>query len=103
MVQKKIKHIIWSKNATIQYFKILKYLAEEAPEAIDIVGNSLLDTIESLSSEYNNHPQDRYKNNNDGSFKAAIVLSYRISYQISKTSINILRIRHTSREPKFMK
>jgi plasmid stabilization system protein ParE len=100
MVQKKIKHIIWSKNATVQYFKILKYLSEEAPEAIDIVGNGLLDMIESLTLEYHNHPQDRYRKNNDGTFKAAIVFSYRISYQVSKTSINILRIRHTSREPK---
>jgi plasmid stabilization system protein ParE len=99
MVQKKIKQIIWSKNAETQYFEILEYLFEEAPQAIEIVANALLDMIESLSSQYNNYPLDRFKKNNDGSFKTAIVFSYRISYQISENNVTILRIRHTSREP----
>jgi len=99
MVQKKIKTIVWSKNAATHDYKILKYLSEEASDAIDIVGNELLDMIESLSLEHNNHSQDRFKKNNNGTFQAAIVLSYRISYQINKTTASILRIRHTSREP----
>jgi len=100
MVKKKIKTIVWSRNAANQYYKILKYLSEEAPEAIDIVGNALLDMIESLSLEYNNYPPDRFKKNNDGTYKASLVFNYRISFQITETNIYILRIRHTSREPK---
>ena len=99
MVQKKIKQIVWSKNAENQYYEILEYLYKEAPQAIDIVANKLLDTIESLSAQYNNYPSDRFKKNNNGSFKTVVVFSYRISYQITDTSVNILRIRHTSREP----
>ena len=99
MVQKKIKNIVWSESASNQYYEILEYLSKEAPEAIEIVANALLDMIESLSAEYNNHPQDRFKKKNDGSYKAAIVFSYRISYQIGDEDLNILRIRHTSREP----
>ena len=99
MVQKKIKQIIWSKNAELQYFEIIEFLFEEAPEAIEIVANKILDMIESLQSQYNNHPPDRFKKHNDGSFKTAIVFSYRISYQVTDTNLHILRIRHTSREP----
>ena len=99
MVQKKIKQIIWSKNAETQYYEILEYLFEEAPQAIDIVANKILDMIESLPTQYNNHPPDRFKKNNDGSFKTALVFSYRISYQITDTNAIVLRIRHTSREP----
>lgn len=99
MVQKKVKTVTWSKAATSQYYDILAYLSEEAPEAVGIVGNALLDMIESLVTEYNNHPPDRFKKNNDGTFKAAVVFSYRISYQIGDISVNILRIRHTSKEP----
>jgi hypothetical protein len=51
VVQKKIKTIVWSKNAVKQYYGILDYLTEEAPEAIAIVGNALLDTIESLATD----------------------------------------------------
>ena len=100
MVQKKVKIIIWSKNASIQYYKILKHLKENAPESIDLVGNSILDLIESLSTQYNHYPLDRFKKNNDGTFKATFVFSYRISFKISHNSVNIIRIRHTSREPK---
>jgi plasmid stabilization system protein ParE len=74
MVKKKIKTVVWSKNATNQYYKILKYLTEEAPDAIDIVGNALFDMIESLSLEYNNYPPDRFRKNNDGTYKASLVL-----------------------------
>ena len=99
MAQKKVKSIVWSPDAELQFYEILKFLCEEAPEATEIVGNSLLDIIESLSFEYNNHPPDRFKKNNDGTFKTAVVFSYRISYQIRENSVSILRIRHTSREP----
>lgn len=99
MVQKKIKEIVWSENATDHYFEILEYLNEKAPEVLSLVGNALLDTIDDLSTQYHIYPPDRFKHNNDGSYKAALVFSYRISYQITGTTVNILRIRHTSREP----
>lgn len=99
MVQKKIKTIVWSQNAEKQYYDILEYLSKEAPTALSVVGNELLDMIESLSLKYNNYPADRFKKNNNGTYKAAIVFSYRISYQIDANQVNILRIRHTSREP----
>lgn len=99
MVHKKVKNIIWAKNAEIQYSEILEHLFEEAPQVVEKVGNLLLDTIEGLALHYNNYPLDRFRKKNDGTFKAALVFNYRISYQIGETTINILRIRHTSREP----
>lgn len=99
MVQKKIKIIEWTKDAAEQYYKILGYLQEKAPEAIDIVGSTLLDAIDDFAFQYNSYPPDRFKKNNDGTYKALVVFSYRISYRITDTKIYILRIRHTSREP----
>lgn len=75
MVQKKIRAIVWSKNAEKQYYEILEYLSEEAPQAIDIVGNSLLNVIESLANNYSLHPIDRFKVKNDNTYRAAVVLS----------------------------
>ena len=48
MAQKKIKTIVWSNNASKQYFDILEFLNKNAPQALQIVGNALLDTVESL-------------------------------------------------------
>jgi plasmid stabilization system protein ParE len=99
VVQKKVKAIVWSKTAQKQYFEILEYLTNEAPQAIDIVGNALLDMIENLSTDHNLHPPDRFKKKNDRTFKAAVVMTYRISYLVESEHVYILRIRHTSREP----
>ncbi len=99
MVQKKIKPVVWSRNAEKQYFEIMEDLSERAQEALEKVGNALLDLTTNLAGDYDHHPADRFKSGNDGSYKAALVYSYRISYRITKTQINILRIRHTSREP----
>ncbi len=99
MVQKKVKEVIWSVNGEKQYYQILEHLSEEAPHVIDKVGNALLDTIEALSVNYNHYPADRFRKNNDGKYKAALIYSYRVSYYVGETSVRILRIRHTSREP----
>lgn len=50
------------------------------------------------------HPEfyypDKYKSNNDGSFRAFEKHKYRIVYKIFKHEIQVLRIRHTSMEPR---
>ncbi|CAN5329791.1 hypothetical protein BH10BAC1_BH10BAC1_07150 [soil metagenome] len=99
MAKKKIKTIVWSKNAEKQFYEILEYLSKEAPEAIDMVGNTILNKVESLETSFNQHPKDRFKKKNDNTYRAAVILSYRISYKVDVASVNILRIRHTSREP----
>ena len=47
MVQKKVKTVEWTDNAQSQFDEILEKLSEKAPEAVPIVGNTLLDMIES--------------------------------------------------------
>lgn len=42
---------------------------------------------------------DRFKFDNDGSFRAFEEFKYRVAYKITEDQIRILRIRHTSREP----
>lgn len=46
------------------------------------------------------YPLDKYRMNNDGSFRAYELLRYRVSYQIIEKEIIIVRVRHTSMEPK---
>ncbi|MBK8607580.1 MAG: type II toxin-antitoxin system RelE/ParE family toxin [Chitinophagaceae bacterium] len=42
---------------------------------------------------------DKFKENNDGSYRAFEKHHYRISYRFDNRVIRILRVRHTSREP----
>ena len=50
-----------------------------------------------------NHPEkytiDKYKLENDDSYRAFEIHRYRIAYRILKTEIRILRLRHTNMEP----
>ncbi|MBS1566856.1 MAG: type II toxin-antitoxin system RelE/ParE family toxin, partial [Bacteroidetes bacterium] len=42
---------------------------------------------------------DKYKTNNDGSYRAFEKHRYRIVYRFGNNIIRVLRVRHTSREP----
>jgi plasmid stabilization system protein ParE len=45
------------------------------------------------------HAPDKYRLNNDGSFRAYEIHQYRIAYFIGEDHIRIVRMRHTSQEP----
>ena len=44
-------------------------------------------------------PLDKYKINNDGSYRAFEKHRYRVAYRVLETEIKIITIRHTSMEP----
>lgn len=98
MAKAKIK-VEWRKEAVNQFTEILEYLSRESNKAVSIVGNAVLEEVESLTTLSTAHPLDRFKKNNDGNYRALVVFNYRISYWIDKNTVYILRIRHTSREP----
>jgi plasmid stabilization system protein ParE len=45
--------------------------------------------------------EDDWRFKNDGSFRVFVKNRIRVSYQIRTTDIRIIRISHTSEEPKF--
>ena len=47
------------------------------------------------------YPPDKYRKNNDGSFRAYELHHYRIAYRFTEKEIIIVRVRHTSMEPKL--
>ncbi|WP_269222423.1 type II toxin-antitoxin system RelE/ParE family toxin [Flavobacterium sp. IMCC34518] len=63
------------------------------------IKNSVLKTTKELLDNPYIFEQDRFKYDNDGSFRAFVKFKYREAYKITETQIRILRVRHTSREP----
>jgi plasmid stabilization system protein ParE len=63
------------------------------------VKNTILKTTKEVLENPNLFEQDRFKFDNDGSFRAFEKFKYRVAYKITNTQIRIIRIRHTSREP----
>lgn len=96
------KEIIWSKTAQNQLEKIYFYLFKETKsknipnKVIDAIYNSV--TILNTNCEI--YELDEMKICNDGSYRAFEIYNYRITYKITPKEVNILRIRHTSRNPK---
>jgi len=68
-----------------------------------VYAKEVKDTILKTTTELLENPtlfkQDRFKTDNDGSFRAFEKFKYRIVYKITEEQIRIIRVRHKSREP----
>jgi len=91
--------VIWSKNGLLQLKESLKDLKEKSPKSAAKIKSEILKTSRNLSYNPEIYSPDRFKKDNDGSFRTFEKYSYRVSYQVEKTRVIILRVRHTSREP----
>ena len=96
------KEIIWSNDALEQLEDIHFYIFFES-KSIHIA-DKVVDTIFFFSSILKTQPEifklDTQKVNNDGSFRVYYVYDYSISYRITDSSIQILRVRHNARKSK---
>ncbi len=100
MVKSSTLKIVWDTEALKQFKEVLEYLEEQSSQAPQIVKKAVLDQIAQIKENPLIFESDKLKLPKDKNFRAFIVLSYRVAYQIKpeKGEIRILRIRHTSRE-----
>jgi len=96
---KKRRTVIWDTQAVDHLKEIYDYIKIDSLQAAQKVKSEILATTKILSSNPELFAVDLLKDNNDGSYRAFFIYSYRIAYKITDDSILILRIRHTSREP----
>jgi plasmid stabilization system protein ParE len=96
------KKIIWSNDALEQLEDIHFYILFEsksihiADKVIDII----FESTEILKTQSEIFKLDTQKVNNDGSFRVYYIYDYSISYRITDSSIQILRVRHNARKSK---
>ena len=91
-----VKEVIWPLKAQNQLSEIFKYIAADSAQNAEKVKGNILVSTRKLESDPEIHPLDKYKKNNDGSFRAYELHHYQIAYRITKKEIIITRIRHTS-------
>jgi plasmid stabilization system protein ParE len=60
----------------------------------------ILASIKELAGQPEKYPRDKYRLNNDGSYRAFEIYKYRVSYHVSPEQITVIMIRHTKMEPK---
>ena len=99
MVEKKYA-IVWTKRSQLQLRQIFDHISKESYQnALKVLEDIVFAVNKSIYNPEFYNP-DKYKLNNDGTYRAFEEHHYRIAYRYSKNIIRILRIRHAAMEPK---
>jgi plasmid stabilization system protein ParE len=91
--------IKWNKKALLRFDNAINRIEQDSPQNAEKVKKEILLTIDSLLQHPEKFNPDKYKSNNDGSFRAFELHRYRISYRLKGNDIRIIRIRHTGMNP----
>lgn len=91
--------VIWSHKAKLELKKVFDYIALDSLKYAAMVRDEIIDLTIALSQYPEKYALDKYKINNDGSWRAFEKYHYRISYKITSNQIRIVRLRHTSQSP----
>ena len=82
-----------------QLKEIYKYIKKNSLGNAEKVRSKILLSTKLLATGKEIYKLDELKQNNKGNYRAYVIYSYRITYKIEVGTIQILRVRHTSREP----
>jgi plasmid stabilization system protein ParE len=96
-----VKPVIWPLKAQLQLERIIKYITTKSYQNAEKVKIEILASTRKIEGNPEMYPLDKYKKNNDGSFRAYELHRYRIAYRVTKDEIIITRIWHTSMVPKL--
>ena len=91
--------ITFSYAATQNFEAAVRFIRSDSPKNAEKFAVEILKKIEELSSDPARYPPDKFKRNNDGSYRAFEIHHYRVAYRISPSEIRVIRFRHTSLEP----
>ena len=97
MVKK--RKVIWPDFSKQQLRKAYDHIKKDSLQNADKVRKAIVKSTTDLVDHPNKHPVDKFRSDNDGTFRAYELYHYRIAYQVTETEIIIVRVRHTSMEP----
>ncbi len=90
-----VNRIIWPASVQKQLYEAYNYILISSRQNAEKVKSELVASTKSLLKNPGLYPPDKYRKNNDGSFRAYELHSFRISYRVAENEIVIVRIRHT--------
>lgn len=101
MVKSLSFRIVWDRKALDHFKDILEYLEKQSKQAPKIVKAAIIARLELIKTNPLITELDKLKDSPNKEFRAFVVFSYRVTYQIKSDTkeIRVLRVRHTSREP----
>ena len=93
--------IVWDRKALDNFKEILSYIEKQSKQAPKIVKGAINARLDVIKTNPLIAELDKLKDSPNKEFRAFVIYSYRVTYQIKTDvgEIRVLRIRHTSREP----
>lgn len=91
--------IKWNRKAINQFDEAIEYIERHSVTNAKKAKKEVLMKIDILLKHPEKYNLDKYKTQNDGSFRAFELYRYRISYRYRGTDIRIIRIGHTKMNP----
>jgi plasmid stabilization system protein ParE len=101
MVKTSSLKISWDRKALDNLKEILTYLAKQDAQAPKIVKSAIISRLDIIKTNPLICESDKLKDPTHKDFRAFVIFSYRVTYQIKSETkeLRVQRIRHTSREP----
>ncbi len=91
--------LVWTKRSQKQLKKAYEYISKDSPKNAVKVIEEIAEAVQKAIPNPEIYSSDKYKIDNDGSYRAFEKHHYRIVYRFTKNTIRVLRVRHTSMEP----
>ena len=98
MVSKKHK-IVWSSFAIKDFRKAIQYISKDSKANSVKVRKDIYKAVGELYENPTRYPAVKYRVDNDTNYRAFELHHFRISYLITDSEIQIIRFRHTGRQP----
>ena len=95
-----VREVRWPLQVQKQLAKAYSFILLRSYQNAEKIKAAILDSTRKLPGYPEMYPRDKYRKNNDGSFRAYEIHRYRITYRITDKEIIIVRVRHTSMEPR---
>lgn len=98
MVKNNIE-VFWTKTAQSQLKELYEYISQVSLQNAIQVVSALTEAVEDTAKHPQKYKIDKYKKENDGTYRAFEKHHIRISYRNENNAIRILRVRHTKMNP----
>lgn len=98
-MEQKLLSIKWDKQAWIQLDNAYEHIKEDSEQNAEKVRAEIVNKIKEIPNHPSKYRVDKYKNNNDGSYKYFEIYHYRIAFRITEKIVKVMRIRSTHQEP----
>ncbi len=93
--------VIWTKRSQKQMRQIFDYISIDSPKNAAKVTDRITEALDKAILDHEIYPRDKYRADNDSTYRAFEIDHYRVSYRAEENVIRVLRVRHTSRKPQL--